>query len=181
MSSPSRAWSLTDCAWIVLIAVIVAFVCPRGLLAQSETDGTSQTAPDFELSTLDGSTFHLEEHRGEVVVINFWATWCPPCLREIPMLVKLQRELGDQGLQIVGVALERDAGPEKVRAFAEKMDMNYPVGLGDGTVTEKYGGVRRLPMTFVVGREGNIRGRLPGRVTESRLRPGLETLLDEAS
>jgi len=115
------------------------------------------------------------------VVLNFWGTWCPPCREEIPMFVKLQRELGNEGLQFVGVALERSAGPKEVRAFTQKMDMNYPVGLGDGSIARKYGGVRGLPMTFIIGPDGIIQGHIPGMATESMLRPGLEKLLKQTS
>jgi len=142
---------------------------------------TPRDAPNFTLDRLNGDTFALEEYRGQVVVLNFWATWCPPCRKEIPDFVRMQRDLGDEGLQFVGVALERNPDPEAVRDFAEKMNINYPVGLGDGSIAQKYGGVRGLPMTFVIGPDGTIRGRIPGRTTESRLRPALETLLEEAS
>lgn len=164
---------------LLLVAgpIIQSVAAPDGPPFFAELD----KAPDFTLKTLDGDTFHLRDHRGEVVVLNFWATWCPPCRREIPDFVKLQRELGDEGLQFVGVALERSAGPEEVRAFVEKMNINYPVGLGDGTIAQKYGGVRGIPRTFVIGPEGKIRGHIPGMATESMLRPGLEKLLEETS
>ena len=138
-------------------------------------------APDFTLDRLNGDTFQLEEHRGEVVVLNFWATWCPPCREEIPDFVSLQKDLGDRGVQFVGVALERNPDPAAVRDFAEKMNVNYPIGLGNGSIARKYGGVRGLPMTFVIGPNGQIRGHIPGRTTEARLRPALEQLLSETS
>jgi peroxiredoxin len=149
--------------------------------AAAGPQGTHTEAPTFALRTLSGETFRLEAHRGEVVVLNFWATWCPPCRREIPDFVSLQKDLGDQGLQFVGVALERSAGPEEVRAFADKMGINYPIGLGDGSIAKKYGGVRGLPMTFVIGPDGKIRKHVPGMTTEDRLRPVLESLLQESS
>jgi len=147
----------------------------------AESERTGDEAPDFALKTLSGDLFRLADHRGKVVVLNFWATWCPPCREEIPAFVKLQRELGDRGLQFVGVALERSAGPEEVRDFTEKMNVKYPVGLGDGRIAQKYGGVRGLPKTFIIGPGGDIQGHIPGMATESMFRPGLETLLEEAS
>ena len=182
MSIPNWFWSLLAGVLVVvaIAGVSTAFQSdPAPKWATSEL--TSDKAPNFALKTLNGETFRLKEHRGEVVVLNFWATWCPPCRKEIPMFVKLQRELGDRGLQFVGVALERSAGPKKVQAFAEKMDMNYPIGMGDGSIAQKYGGVRGLPMTFIIGPDGTIQGHIPGMATESMLRPGLEKLLKKTS
>jgi cytochrome c biogenesis protein CcmG/thiol:disulfide interchange protein DsbE len=174
--------------WFVLASAVVGITAasifptdtPPSSSAWVEPE-TPREAPNFTLDRLNGDTFALEEYRGQVVVLNFWATWCPPCRKEIPDFVRMQRDLGDEGLQFVGVALERSAGPDEVRAFAEKMNINYPIGLGTGSIAQKYGGVRGLPMTFVIGPDGAIRGRIPGRTTESRLRPALETLLEESS
>jgi thiol-disulfide isomerase/thioredoxin len=178
MSVPNWFWSFLAG---VLLVVGLAGACT---LVRSDTAASKsipEEAPSFALQTLEGGTFRLVDHRGEVIVVNFWGTWCAPCREEIPILVKLQRELGDEGLQVVGVALERSAGPKDVRAFAEKMNVNYPVGLGDGSIAQKYGGVRGLPVTFVIGPGGGIQGHIQGMVTESMLRPGLEKLLTEAS
>ena len=181
--SISRAqfvWAAVGAAGVFIGAVVMGAVSLPSPFADQAADST-QTAPDFRLDTLDGDSFHLDAHRGEVVVLNFWATWCPPCRREIPDFVALQRELGDEGLQFVGVALERSAGPDEVRAFADRMDINYPIGLGDGSIAQKYGGVRGLPMTFIIGPDGTIREHVPGMTTKERLRPTLTALLDEAS
>ena len=171
--------------WFIVVGGVAAMTVGGGALEvaaqSSDSQATTEEAPDFALQTLDDESFRLQDHQGEVVVLNFWATWCAPCRREIPHFVTMQKELGDQGLQFVGVALERDAGPDKVRAFAEKMEINYPVGLGDGSIAEKYGGVRGLPMTFIIGPEGTIREHVRGMTTESMIRPTLEALLKEAS
>jgi len=150
---------------------------PRAWIEPAE----SQKAPNFTLDRLNGETFRLKEHRGEVVVLNFWATWCPPCREEIPDFVRMQKALGDRGVQFVGVALERNPDPQAVREFAEKMNVNYPIGLDEGPIARKYGGVRTLPTTFVIGPEGEIQGRIPGRTTEAMLKPALEKLLAETS
>lgn len=183
MSIPNWIWSVLGG---VLFAGILAGVATIGESESAPERGLPETeqtedAPDFSLDTVEGDTFRLRDHRGEVVVLNFWATWCPPCRREIPDFVTLQSDLGDEGLQFVGVALERDAGPPEVRDFADKMNINYPVGLGDGSIARKYGGVRSLPMTFVIGPKGQIQKAIPGMTTEDRIRPILEALLEEMS
>ena len=182
MAFPNRPWSVLGGLVAVLLPVLIfAFGRPDPAPAWAPPDTPNADAPDFVLETIDDETIPLRDYRGKVVVLNFWATWCPPCRREIPDLVALQRDLGDRGLQIVGIALERDSGVDDVRAFAKKMSINYPVGLGDGSIARRYGGVRSLPTTFIIGPEGNIRGQIPGLVTEERLRPGLERLLEDAS
>lgn len=142
---------------------------------------TNPAAPDFSLETIDGDTFRLSQHQGEVVVLNFWATWCGPCRHEIPGFIELQRQHADRGLQFVGVALQRGAGTDAVRRYAEHMGMNYPVGVDDGTIAQKYGGVRRLPTTVVIGPEGTVRQRIPGIVPVKMLRSGLERLLPDGA
>ena len=139
-------------------------------------DTSLQQAPDIALPTVEGDTFRLSDQRGRVVVLNFWATWCPPCREEIPLFVELQRELGDDGLQFVGVSLDQE-GVDAVRPFAREMNVNYPIVVGDGTVAPRYGGIRALPTTFLIGPDGAIHGYAPGMVTEPLLRPRLDQLL----
>ena len=159
MQIPTWFWSVLAGVLVVTAgAGVVTTQQSESVPSWATSDLTSEKAPDFSLETLRGDPFRLSEHRGEVVVLNFWATWCPPCREEIPMFVDLQRELGDEGLQFVGVALERSAGPEKVRAFAEKMNINYPIGMGTGRIAKKYSGVRGLPMTFIIGPDGTVEG-----------------------
>lgn len=170
-------------AVLVVLAVYVFVVAPAterppatGSMPVTEPDSSLQEAPDFALPTMDGETFRLSAHRGKVVVINFWATWCAPCREEIPMFVRLQRELGDDGLQFIGVSLDEE-GFEVVRPFARWMEVNYPMVVDDGTVAPQYGGIPTVPTTFVIGPEGQVHGYAPGLVTESVLRPQVEELL----
>lgn len=140
---------------------------------------TLGTAPDFRLETMEGGTFALSDHRGKVVVINFWATWCAPCLEEIPGFIRLQNEFRERGLQILGVSLDTE-GFNVVRPFAELLGINYPLVVNDGVVAETYRGHFVVPTTFVVDRRGEIRGRYIGIVTFSELEPLLEELLSES-
>jgi thiol-disulfide isomerase/thioredoxin len=135
-------------------------------------------APPFTLPSLSGEPFSLEAHRGRVVVLNLWATWCGPCRVEIPDFIALQRELGDRGLVFVGVSLD-DEGEEAVRDFAEALAINYPVVIDDGRVEEAYGPTEVLPTTFVIDQKGTLRFYAPGMLTEAALRPVLLDLLEE--
>lgn len=149
---------------------------PAGGDALAAVDTSLQHAPDFALPTMRGDTFRLADQRGQVVVLNFWATWCPPCLKEMPMFIEMQREFEDDGLQFVGVSMDQK-GFDAVRPFAQKMGVNYPLVVDDGSVAPMYGGVRALPTTFLIGPEGKVHGYAPGLLTESVLRPRVEELL----
>ncbi len=115
-------------------------------------------APDFELSTLDGSNVKLSSLRGKAVLLNFWATYCGPCKVEMPWFVELQKEYGPQGFQIIGVAMD-DASTADIAKFAKDMGVNYPILLGKESVGLSYGGVNVLPTTFFLDRNGKVIGR----------------------
>lgn len=165
------------------LLVLGGYVALQGIFPEKSSESKTVSsveewhrAPSFSLDRLNGETFQLSDHRGSVVVINFWATWCPPCRDEIPEFVELQTEMeGD--VRFVGVSLDK-GDPDNVRAFAEKLDVNYPVGIDDGEVVEKYGPIPGLPTTFVVDREGNARLQALGKLTMSDLRPVLEPLVE---
>jgi cytochrome c biogenesis protein CcmG, thiol:disulfide interchange protein DsbE len=127
--------------------------------------GTSQSrAPEFSLQGLDGEAVSLQSLRGKVVLVNFWATWCPPCKAEMPDLDALQREYGeDKDFVVLGVNVEEDA--EAVKSFAEQHRLSFPIVLDrDGSVTTKQFGVRPLPTTFIIDREGFIRDAWNGQI-----------------
>jgi peroxiredoxin len=155
--------------WIVLAVVAVAAV--YYLFGKGESKATSALqptlppsevagmAPAFTLTDLDGKSVSLVDFRGKVVVLDFWATWCPPCKREIPDFIDLQKEYGSQGVQIVGIALDE---PDKVKAFARQNGMNYPVLLGSTEIAVKYGGIEGIPTTFIIDKSGKIVNKFEG-------------------
>jgi len=156
---------------------------PSAASANTVQPGISQekgypVAPDFERVTLDGTPLRLSSQRGQVVVLNFWATWCAPCRLEIPGFIELQHEMGSKGLRFIGVSLDED-GFAVVRSFAEEMEITYPLVIGDEALASKYGGIPGLPTTFVLDRHGHIRQRFVGMVSEETLRPVLADLLRE--
>jgi peroxiredoxin len=120
-----------------------------------------QTAPDFELTSLEGKKVHLSDYRGKAVLLNFWATWCEPCKIEMPWFVQLEKQYGPEGLQVVGVAMD-DTSEQEIARFAKDMGVNYPVLLGKESVGDAYGGVIHLPTTFYIDRSGKIVDRVEG-------------------
>ena len=145
------------------------------------TAGTPEPAPAFTAPTLDGDSLRLADLEGQVVVLNFWATWCAPCRTEIPGFIALQEELGGDGVQFVGIALDED-GADIVGPFAETFGITYPTVLDpDGDIAMAYGGTYSLPTTYLIDREGLVRQRLIGEVQPDELRPLLQALLDETA
>ena len=119
--------------------------------------------PDFTLPDLDGRQRSITEWDGKVVALNFWATWCPPCLKEVPEFVSLQEKYRAQGLQFIGIALQK---PEEVREFVAEHEVNYPILAGELEViklAEAYGNsIGALPYTVIIDRNGHISHVKPG-------------------
>ena len=113
----------------------------------------AEPAPKLVIHDLAGKVTSMDELKGKVVLVNFWATWCPPCRAKIPELIRLQEAYGDR-MQIIGVS--EDDGVEEVQAFVKKTGINYPVVMATSEMLAAYGGVAALPTTFVVDTEGRI-------------------------
>ena len=111
---------------------------------------------DFTLKDVKGQDVTLSSHKGKVILLDFWATWCEPCKVEIPGFVKFQDRYGKDGLQIIGISV--DDTVEKLEAFMKEYNMNYPVlqGLGREEVAEAFGAILALPHTFLISRDGKI-------------------------
>ncbi|MBI5689729.1 MAG: TlpA family protein disulfide reductase [Verrucomicrobia bacterium] len=118
-------------------------------------------APAWQLKDVNGAPVSSDQFKGKVVVVDFWATWCPPCRAEIPGYIDLVKKYGAEGLVIVGISLDQ-AGPEVVKAFAGKTGINYPLVMGDDQVVAAFGGVEGIPTTFLIDRTGQIRDRKVG-------------------
>ncbi|MCY4362758.1 MAG: TlpA disulfide reductase family protein [Gammaproteobacteria bacterium] len=119
--------------------------------------------PEFTLPDLDGRQRSITEWDGKVVALNFWATWCPPCLKEVPEFVSLQEKYRSRGLQFIGIALQK---PEEVREFVVEHHVNYPILAGELEViklAEAYGNnIGALPYTVIIDRNGQIAHVKPG-------------------
>ena len=132
--------------------------------------------PEFAAMDLNGEMRNIKEWDGQVILLNFWATWCPPCLKEIPEFIELQQSYGEQGFQIVGIAIDDE---QAVRDYVEKVGMNYPslVVEGEGVMLAKrYGnGIGALPYTVIINRDGEISNTIRGELSKIRA----EELLEE--
>lgn len=123
-------------------------------------------APDFTLADLSGQMKTLSDYRGQVVVVDFWATWCPPCRMTIPMLIKLQEKYGKKGLVILGISLDdpQQFPDQYLLAFKEKYKINYTILRYTPKVMQDYFATERpaIPTMFVVDRKGRIRDEIVG-------------------
>ena len=162
-------------AWILgLLAIVVAimFLAPRFVKPRHKTGlplvVQGQIAPDFQLKDIDGKTVKLSDYRGKAIILNFWATWCPPCKTEIPWFVDLQNKYSGQGLEVLGVALD-DSSEKDIADFAKEMKMNYPVLIGKEETSDLYGGVAALPTTFYIDRGGKILQNVPGLIDRKEI------------
>ncbi len=167
-------------ALFVLVGVAAAgsLSDPTATTASARPDPDPIPAPDFELATRGGESFRLSDHRGEVVLLNLWATWCPPCRHEIPDFMELQGELGAEGFTVVGVALD-EGGWDDVGPFVDELGVTYPIAVDDGTVDQLYGPTATFPTSFLIDRQGNVRHYLPGMILRPDLEPLVRDLLAE--
>ena len=131
--------------------------------------------PDFAVKDVAGNPLSIANFKGKIVLLDFWATWCTPCRDEIPRFVEFQNKSRERGLQVIGISMDDDAKP--VREFYQEFKMNYPVALGSEKVAEAYGGVLGLPITFLIGRDGQVAAKYIGEVDMSVLEQEIETLL----
>lgn len=180
--------------WIWLAAVILAL--SAGVLAlqrfsinsevveaRAETK-TIKAAPTWELKDINGKVVKSSDFNGKVVILDFWATWCPPCRKEIPGFIELQKQYEKAGLMVVGISLDEE-GPAVVEKFMKSNGINYPVVMGTTETVEAFGGIEGIPTTFIIDRKGNLRGKHVGfvekRVFESEITPLLKEKVEQSA
>jgi len=155
---------------VKLIAALLILFTATSVLGQEAKP------PQFTLKDINGSTVRLRSYRGKVVLINFWATWCPPCRAEMPDLVRLQRQYARQGLQIIGITYPPEQ-KARVRAFARSIKVNYPIILGTRQIKARFSSEETLPLTVVIDRDGKVNEIISGILLREEFDEKIKPLL----
>ena len=188
----STRWKFISIAIFSLLALALFATLAYGLSNRSTATGRSgvtrvgKPAPDFAMRLLDaGATsspesgeFRLSDYEGSPVVINFWASWCPPCRQESPSFERLWRRYQDAGVLFVGVDIQDEVSDAE--AYVREFGLTFPNGIDpDGAITVEYG-VIGLPVTFFIGSSGIVEGRWVGAIPEDKLEEWVNTLLEDS-
>ncbi len=136
-----------------------------------------QAQADFSFKDLNGKTWTLSEHKGKVVFVNFFATWCPPCRAEMPGIVKLSDKYKDKGVEMVALSLDRD-GEQKVKDFAAKYKIPFPVLMPPGN-DPLLADITAIPVTLLIDKQGRVAQKIIGSVSEEVFDKSLEALANE--
>lgn len=155
----------------VLLGVIavIAGLAAANFWANGPAPENANQRPTFTLPDTSGTLRNVQEWDGKLLLLNFWATWCAPCRKEIPLLIQAQKDHADQGLQIVGLAVDE---PEPVREYAAKFNINYPLLVDAMNVVklqDKLKGGSGLPVSILIDRNGNVRERVVGEMDQAQL------------
>lgn len=161
--------------WIIIILVIGIFLFPtikNRVAFAGNKPALNEMAPDFSLKNLSGKNVRLSDFKGRVVLVNFWASWCPPCKMEIPGFQKVYTAYKDRGFTIIGIAMD-----DVSSSFIKDMGMTYPVVMANDKVIRDYGNISGIPTSFLVGRDGRIIKKVMGMYFESSLKSDLVNAL----
>lgn len=171
------AWIYLKRYWHWPVLAVAAVYVYQQYMPNIDLSEVQRPAPDVVAETLDGDTFRMEAHRGEVVVVNVWATWCGPCRVEMPGFIDLQEEMREDGVQFVGIAVDR-AGAEVVRPYVQEEEINFPQIAAPAVAARHFPGTQ-VPRTYLIDKRGRIRYTHSGVLLKWALRDALETLVDE--
>ncbi|MBA3066306.1 TlpA family protein disulfide reductase [bacterium] len=136
-----------------------------------------RTAADFTVPSINGASVNLASLRGKVIIIDFWATWCGPCVYEIPGFINLKNKYAKDGFEIIGLSVDRDKAA--VMDFVRQKGINYPVAFADGDLQDQYGGIKGIPTTFFIDRSGRIADKIVGAHEEIFFENKIKELLNE--
>jgi thiol-disulfide isomerase/thioredoxin len=157
--------------------LVVLFFIMAVLAGAADVEAAKKMPRFSKKNVADGSVVNSDDYKGKVLLVNFWATWCPPCRKEIPYLIRLQEKYREKGFSVIGISLD-EGGRRLVNKFISKLKVNYPVILGNTRITRGFGGVIGIPVSFVVDRDGNLVKRLDGYISEKVLEQELSKLFE---
>ncbi len=172
-----RRLHLETILWIGFAAFIGYRIWPQAAAAFGVDSGDA-ALPSFQLTTLDGRSISSAELRGSVVLVNFWATWCPPCRLEMPGFQKVYDRKKANGFVVLGISTDA-GGPDAVKRFLAERGITYPVAMASGGVAQRLGGVNLLPTSFLIDRQGRIRHEVRGIFASFALEQAVNRLLAE--
>jgi len=171
----AKKWGSEVLFWGLLLGVGVYLY--RTVSPDIDVTESLRPAPDFTAQTLSGAPFQLSDYRGQVVVLNVWATWCGPCRFEMPSFVELQEEFRSEGVQFVGLNVD-EGSLDGIASFVDAYNLNYPQVDGRAAAYRHYSG-DTIPRTYLIGRGGTIRYVHEGVILKGALRNALQALVTQ--
>lgn len=158
----------------ILLTLLICLFLTAMIFAQNNQE---DKAPKITLKDINGKTVNLSVFKGKVILLNFWATWCPPCRAEIPELIKWQKEYENQGLQIIGITYP-PTNRTKVRRFVRQNEINYPILFGSKKTKEIFTSADTMPFSVVIDRDGQIKNRIEGIIFAEEFDEMVKPLLE---
>ena len=163
MSKHTSRLSLLLIPILLLILLLLLSACGSFATPLPALDGT-ESVPDITLPTPEGEMLSLSDYRGQVVFLNFWGTYCPPCVAELPELQEVYGELKDEGFVVIGLNAEEK--PEKVTAFVEENGIAFPIIISDDATINPVFGLKHMPSTWFIDKKGILRGKMEGQMSK---------------
>jgi len=167
----------TGVVWLLVAGFVLYRAAPQ-LSAAAGIGGGTSAAPELAGHTIDDVPFSLAGYRGQVVLVNFWATWCPPCRVEMPGFQRVYEDRRQDGFVVLGLSTDV-SGVAPVRAFIEERGITFPVAMAGSEARAAFGPVRALPTSFLIDRQGRVRHEVAGLFAEPALRAAVDRLLEE--
>jgi len=173
---------------LLLIGIYFGILIFRGNGSNCSTSGflpplsseseKPQKLDNWTFTSIDGSSIRSDQFKDKIIVLNLWATWCPPCVAEIPDLVALQNEYADS-IQIIGVSVDQTS-PDQLSRFVKRKNINYPIVFSSTQLMEQLGSVKHIPTTFFIDVHGNVTDRFTGQINPSTFKKMLHFAIESS-
>lgn len=138
---------------------------------------TANEIPDFSWYNEKNKKINLSSYRGKIIILNFWATWCGPCKKEIPDLVSIYNKYKSQGVEVLGISLDSELSVEEIGQFVGENDINYQIIQDNGMLQSAYGEIKAIPTTYIIGRDFKVKNHFVGGLNEDQLEKLIKTEL----